>query len=298
MIERGTGWLKYGFVGPALLLLIALNVYPLLYNVVMGFSDARLSGGQWQWVGGANYAEVFSEPRFADALRTTALFVFVTVSVELVLGFALAMAIQRPFRGKGVVLTILLVPMMLSPAVMGLYWNLILNGTYGILNQALGAIGLPPDLQPQWLTDSRLKLLTILLIDIWMWTPFMMLIALAGLNSIPRYIYEAAEIDRASAWRVFRRITLPMCAPLLVLAALLRATDALKQFDLVMAVTGPNDEATQTLSALLYEQAFRGGRVGLGCAYGCVILVIVIALASVFTRYIGFIQRRQGRAEA
>jgi multiple sugar transport system permease protein len=295
MAERRTGWLKYGFVAPAILLLITLNVYPLIYNVAVSFTDARLSGGEACGVGASNYAEIFSDPAFARAIRTTALFVILAVSVELALGFLLAMAMQRPFRGKSAVLTMLLIPMMLSPAVMGLYWNLILNGSYGILNQTLAAISLP---QPQWLTDTDLKLLTILIIDVWMWTPFMMLIALAGLNSIPRYIYEAAEIDRASAWRVFRRITLPMCAPLLVLAALLRATDALKQFDLVMAVTGPNDEATQTLSALLYEQAFRGGRVGLGCAYGCVILVIVIALASVFTRYIGFIQRGQGRAEA
>ncbi len=97
--------------------------------------------------------------------------------------------------------------------------------------------------QPQWLTDDDLKLVSILLVDVWMWTPFMMLISLAGLNAIPKYIYEAAEIDRAGRWMVFRTITLPMCAPLLGLAVLLRATDALKQFDLVMAITGPNDAA-------------------------------------------------------
>jgi multiple sugar transport system permease protein len=291
---RRTGWLKYGFIGPALVLLIALNIYPLIYNIVVSFSSARLSGAGFEFIGTRNYADIFTEEQFAGAIRTTAVFVGVAVSVELVLGFLLAAALKRPFRGKSVVLILLLVPMMLSPAVMGLYWNLILNGSYGILNQALGAIHLP---QPQWLTDADLKLATILIIDIWMWTPFMMLIALAGLNSIPPYIYEAAEIDRASAWRVFRRITLPMCAPMLVLAVLFRATEALKQFDLVMAMTGPNDEATQTLSALLYEQAFRSGKVGLGCAYSCMILVIVIALASVFTRYIGFIQRKQGRAE-
>ena len=114
----------------------------------------------------------------------------------------------------------------------------------------------------------------------------MMLISLASLNAIPPYIYEAAAIDRASPWRVFRRITLPMCAPLLGLAVLLRATDALKQFDLVMAITGPNDASTQTLSALLYQMVFRDGKVGMGSAYSYVILVLVIALASVFIRYI------------
>jgi multiple sugar transport system permease protein len=215
------------------------------------------------------------------------------VTAELILGFCLALALRERFRGKSAVLTILLIPMMLSPAVMGLFWHQILNGHYGVLNQVLAAGGLP---QPQWLTDPHLKLISILIIDIWMWTPFMMLIALAGLNSIPRYLYEAAEIDRAGRWRVFRRITLPMSAPLLVLAVLLRTTDALKQFDLVMAITGPDDTATRTLSALLYQKAIAEGKVGLGSAYACVVLVVVIALATVFIRYIDFIQRTQGKA--
>ncbi len=289
-----TGLLRHGFIAPALILLIALNVFPLVYNVVLSFTDAELSTDRSDWVGGDNYADVFTDPRFAAALRTTALFVAAAVSIELVLGFALAMAMREEFRGKTAVLTFLLIPMMLSPAVMGLYWNLILNGHYGVLNQALGAMGLPT---PQWLTDPSLKLLSIVMIDVWMWTPFMMLIALAGLNGIPRYIYEAAEIDRAGRWRVFRKITLPMCAPLLVLAMLFRTTDALKQFDLVMATTGANDAATQTLSALLYQEMFRSDKVGLGSAYACTVLVIVIALASVFTRYIDRIQRRQGKVE-
>lgn len=283
-------WLKWGFVGPTLLFLIAFNVFPLVYNVVLGFTDAELVGrGGYGSVGGANYARVFSDPQFADAIRLTATFVVSVVTVELVLGLAVALALQGEFRGKGALLAVLLVPMMLSPAVMGLYWNLVLNGNYGLLNQVLGALGLG---EPQWLTDKRLKLLSIVLIDVWMWTPFMLLIALAGLGSIPRSIYEAAAIDRASRWTIFRRITLPLTAPLLGLAALLRTTDALKQFDLVMAVTGPNDAATQTLSTLLYQVVFRDGRVGLGSAYACLVLVLVIAVATVFTRYLDFLNRR------
>ena len=294
MIHQRTGLLKYGFVGPALVVLIVLNIFPLLYNVVLSFTDADLVGGGARYVGGANYSKVFSTPDYVAAIRTTAVFVAVAVSVELCLGFCLALALQRGFRGKSTVLTILLIPMMLSPAVMALFWHQILSGDYGILNQVLGAAGLG---QPEWLTAPGLKLISILMIDVWMWTPFMMLIALAGLNSIPQYIYEAAEVDRAGAWRTFRRITLPMCAPLLVLAVLLRTTDALKQFDLVMAVTGPNDAATQTLSALMFQKVFGDGKTGLGSAYACVVLVLVIALASVFTRYIDFIQRKQGKIQ-
>lgn len=283
---RALGW---AFVAPTLLFLLAFNVFPLLFNVILSFTDAELVGAGSRWVGGANYGRVFRDPLFAEALQRTALFVGLAVGCELVLGFALALALQRARHARSTVVTLLLVPMMLSPAVMGLYWSLILNGNYGILNQALAAVGGP---QPQWLTDGALKFPSILLIDVWMWTPFMLLIALAGLRSIPEHVYEAAEIDRASRWTVFRRITLPLCAPLLGLAVLFRATDAFKQFDLVMAVTGPNDVSTQTLSTLLYQIVFRDGRVGLGSAFACVVLVVVIAIATVFTRYVERLGRR------
>ena len=289
------GVLKYGFVGPALIFLIAFNIFPLLYNIYLSFTDAELSGGLARVVGGRNYGVIFDDTRYGVALRTTGLFVVLAVAVELVLGFGLAVTLRGPFWGKPVVTTVLLVPMMLSPAVMGLYWTFILNGHYGVVNQALAVFGL---FQPQWLTDPDLKLLSILMIDIWMWTPFMMLIALAGLNAIPPHLYEAAAIDRASRWTVFRRVTLPLCSPLLFLAVLLRSTDALKQFDLVMAVTGPNDRATQTLSALLYQVMFRGYKIGLGSAYSLVILALVIALASVFIRSIAGIHAKQGRDAA
>jgi multiple sugar transport system permease protein len=286
--------LGWGFVAPALLLLLALNLFPLLFNIYLGFTDADLSGGAVRNVGARNYTILFSEARYANALTTTALFVFLSVTIELVLGFGLALALRDHLPGKPVILTILLIPMMLCPVVLSLFWNLILNGHYGTLNQALAFVGLP---QPQWLTDDDLKLAAILMVDVWMWTPFMMLISLAGLNAIPRHLYEAAEIDRAGRWMVFRTITLPLCAPLLGLAVLLRATDALKQFDLVMAITGPNDMTTQTLSARIYQVVFRDYKVGLGASYGVVILVGVIAVATLFVRYLDRLSRGQGRIE-
>lgn len=275
--------MKWGFVGPTLLFLVAFNVFPLLWNVVLSFRSTELVGESARFVGTANYARVFADPQYAAALRLTARFVGLAVGIELLLGFGLALALRRDFRGKGVVLTTLLVPMMLSPAVVGLFWNLILNGNYGILNQTLGALGLPT---PQWTSDRDWKFTSVLLVDLWMWTPFMLLISLAALQAIPPSLYEAAEIDRASRLTAFRRITLPLAAPLLGLAALLRATDALKQFDLVMAITGPNDATTQTLSTLLFQIVFRDGKVGLGASYACVVLVAVIALATLFTRYL------------
>lgn len=276
--HRGGSTIAWSLVGPTLILLIAFNVFPLLYNVVLSFTNRELVGDDSRWVGTANYTRVFTDPLFAGALRRTALFVLCAVGAELLLGFALALALVREFKLKRAVLAVVLVPMMLSPAVMGLYWALILNGNYGVVNQVLSAI-------------SAMKFWSIVVIDVWMWTPFMALIALAGLSAIPPHLYEAAEIDRASRWRVFARITLPMTAPLLGLAVLLRATDALKQFDLVMATAGPNDAATQTLSTLLYQTVFRDGKIGLGSAFACVVLVVVIALATVFTRYLDHLRR-------
>jgi multiple sugar transport system permease protein len=284
----GTHAIPWGLIAPTLILLLAFNVFPLVYNLALSFTDRELVGSGARVVGTANYGRVFSDPLFAGALRRTAVFVVAAVSAELVLGFVLALALVRDFKLKRAVLAVVLVPMMLSPAVMGLYWALILNGNYGVLNQVLGGLGLG---EPQWLTDKDLKFWSIVLIDVWMWTPFMALIALAGLSAIPPQLYEAAEIDRAGRWRVFSRITLPLTAPLLGLAVLLRATDALKQFDLVMATTGPNDAATQTLSNLLYQVVFRDGKIGLGSAFACTVLVVVIALATVFTRYLEHLRR-------
>ena len=286
------GPLKYTFVAPALIVLVGLNVFPLLYNILLSFTDAELSGGAFAWVGTRNFSRVFDTPSYAEAIRTTGLFVFLAVTIELVAGYILALCLQASFRGKPVILTVLLIPMMLSPAVMGLYWHVILSGHFGVLNQILSLFRFG---QPLWLTDPDLKFISILLIDIWMWTPFMMLISLAGLNAIPVHLYEAAQVDRATRWTVFRRITLPLSSPLIFLAVLFRATDALKQFDLVMAVTGPNDASTQTLSALIYQVVFRSYKVGLGAAYGLVVLVIVIALSSVFIRYIQSFQESQGK---
>ncbi len=295
--------MKWGFVAPTIVFLLAINIYPLIYSIVVSFTDKKLGRPTSEWVGTENYGRVFDTEKhhtYAQAIRTTGIFVFFAVSVELLLGFGLALLLRdrHPFRSKAVVLTILLIPMMLSPVVMGLFFTYILDSSFGILNQILhGLTGIPMADLPQWIKSRNLQLFTILAVDIWMWTPFMMLISMAGLNAIPKYIYEAAEIDRASAWTVFRRITLPMCAPLLMLAALLRTTDALKQFDLVYRIARDlRNEETQTLSAKLFVEMFQNFSLGQGAAYAIVVLVLVIALAVLFTRYLARIQRATGGA--
>jgi ABC-type sugar transport system permease subunit len=145
-VRRESSFLKLGFVAPTLLFLITFNLYPLFYNIVLSFTNKQLSQDEYEFVGGHNYQTIFdaaSNPKFGDALRTTGSFVLAAVTLELVLGFCLALAMQAKFRGKPLVLTVLLIPMMLSPAVMGLFWNLILSAHNGILNQGLGGLGLP-----------------------------------------------------------------------------------------------------------------------------------------------------------
>jgi multiple sugar transport system permease protein len=174
---RASRLLGFGFVAPALVVLLAMNVFPLVFNIYLSFTNADLSGGATQGVGVRNYSLLFSDARYADALTTTALFVGLSVSIELLLGYVLALALRDRFPGKSVLLTVLLIPMMLCPVVLSLFWNLILNGHYGILNQLLGWSRLP---QPQWLTDDHLKLVSIMLIDVWMWTPFTLLVSGCG----------------------------------------------------------------------------------------------------------------------
>jgi multiple sugar transport system permease protein len=288
-VARVSRLTPYALVIPAIALLIAVNIFPLLYTIWLSFHEINLLSGTSRFNAGANFGRVFSDPAYASAIRTTALFVVLAVSIELVLGYVLALAIHRKFPGKTVVLTIMLIPMMLSPAVMGLFWGHLLSEQSGMLNQLLGALGIAG---PRWQDSPGARFAAVVLIDVWMWTPFMMLISLAALGSIPNYIYEAAEIDRASRWLVFRRLTLPMCAPLLGLAVLLRVTDALKQFDIVMAVVGPNDATTRTLSVLLYQRTIQEFNIGIGAAYALVVLVIVIALASLCVRYLDRLARR------
>src|SRR6185436_261073 len=154
-----------------------------------------------------------------------------TVAIELVLGFALALLLNRNFRGRGVVMTFMLIPMMLSPVVVGLFWRFMMRADTGILNYFIRDVfHFAPVF---WLTNLKVALWSVVLVDVWMWTPFMMLISLAGLSAVPQYLYEAAAVDRASAWFKFRHITLPIIAPLLLIGIIFRLMDTYKLFDIV-----------------------------------------------------------------
>jgi len=206
-----------------------------------------------------------------------------------VIGFALALLLNRSFPAKGLVTTLLLVPMMLSPVVVGLFWKFIFDDLHGLLNFLISGIF---RLQPvQWLSQPGTALASLVIVDTWMWSPFMMLISLAGLSAVPQHLYEAAEVDRASAWFKFRHITLPLVAPLLLIALLFRTMDAFKFFDIVFVLTGgaPGD-STETLSLSLYRLAFNQFDTGKACALAYIMLVIIIALSNLYVRYLSRIK--------
>ncbi len=196
------------FISPALALLLFLSVFPLLWALYLSFTDYSATRDvPAQWVGFDNYLEILGSSAVHERAITTAIYVVAAVSLQTVLGFSIAYLISRRVRGRGLMTTLFLVPMMLSPVVVGLFWRFMLDTQFGVINSLLGSLGLG---QVEWLTNQRLALFSVILVDTWQWTPFIMLIALAGLTAVPRYLYEAASIDRASEWFRFRHITLPL----------------------------------------------------------------------------------------
>lgn len=273
------------FVAPALALLLFLSVFPLLWALYLSFTDYSATRDvPAQWVGFENYVDILTSSAVRERALTTAIYVVGAVSLQTVLGFSIAYLISRRVRGRGLMTTLFLVPMMLSPVVVGLFWRFMLDTQFGVINSLLGTLGLGT---VEWLTQQRLALLSLIIVDTWQWTPFIMLIALAGLTAVPRYLYEAAAIDRASEWFRFRRITLPLVWPLLLIAVLFRAIEAFRLFDLVYILTnGGPGTSTETLSFHVYKVAFLGFDTGTASAYGILMVLVVIVLAQVYLRYL------------
>ncbi len=277
--------IKWLFIWPTLILLILWNIFPLFYSLYLSFTDfSAISRDAPGWVGFANYADVLSNTRLWESFATTGRFALLSVGLQTLIGFGLAMLLKERFRGNGIITTLILIPMMLSPVVVGLFWKLIFNPSFGIFNYLIGYTN--PATAPEWLGSPTLALWAVVIVDVWMWTPFVMLLCLSGLKAIPDYLYEAAAIDRASSWFQFRRITLPQVAPLLLIAVLFRTIEAFKAFDLVMGLTGggPGD-ATEVVAVSLYRTAFLGQfRTGPASALAYIVLIIIIAISNVYIR--------------
>jgi multiple sugar transport system permease protein len=292
------GWLSFLFLSPTMILLLLIAIFPLIWSLRLSFTNWSVIADANKdpvSVGFANYAnalglgETRTEKRIgievAERFTITGQFVLPTVAIELLLGFGLAMLLNRKFPGRGILMTLMLTPMMLTPVVVALFWRYILRTDIGVLNYFITDILGGPRID--WLNKISIALWALVLVDVWMWTPFMMLIALAGLSAVPKYLYEAADVDRASAWFKFRHITLPLVTPLLLIALLFRMMDAYRLFDQAWVLTGGGPgSSTQVMSFYLYLIAFKDFNTGLASAIGYIMLVVIIGLANLLIRNI------------
>src|SRR5262249_673379 len=244
-------------------------------------------------VGLSNYERILGDADIWIAMQTTATFVFWTIALQTLIGFGLAYLIDRKFRGHAFWTTIILVPMMLSPAVVGNFWRFLFEPQIGLFAYAVSFVsGIPPS-KIEMLSNVRLAPWAIVIVDTWMWTPYVMLICLAGLRSIPDYIYEAAEVDRASPWRQFWSITLPMVMPFLMLAILFRAIENFKMFDMVNLLTsGGPGSTTEVPSITLKREAFEKWRTGYSSALAIILFVTVFGAANIYVRALDRVKQR------
>jgi multiple sugar transport system permease protein len=281
------------FLTPTMLLLLFITIFPLIWSLYLSFTSYNVNSDpswtQAQWVGLQNYSYLLNSKKVWGRFVESATFVIPTVTLEFLLGFGIALLFNRKFKGRGFITTVILIPMMLAPLVVGMFWRFMFQADIGVVNYFVRDVfGLKPVF---WLTERTSSMISLIVVDTWQWTPFMFLISLAGLSAVPRYLYEAAEVDRASAWFKFWHITLPLVWPLLLIAILFRLMDAYKLFELAWVLTG-GGPGTRVLPIHLYKIAFGDFRTGRASALGYIMLIVIIALANMLIRAIN-----QSRAE-
>jgi multiple sugar transport system permease protein len=280
---------RYYTLGPAVAVFLALTALPIVNLLVMSVHDVRWEQGvaQWTFVGTKHFAELPADQLFRDGLANTALFAVLAVSAELVLGFFLALFTSRVVRGRLFYRTAFLLPILIPGIVIGAIWKLAYNPDFGVLNQLLGLAGLPGR---DWLGEKTLAFASVVAVDVWHWTPFVFLLLLAALESLPQDVYEAARIDGANAWQELRYVTLPLMWPAIAVTAVFRLIVSFKVFDEVYLLTGGGPgTATEVVSFTIYRRFFTEDRIGYGAAISVVVLflltlVIILSVAALRRR--------------
>ena len=268
-----------------------LVLLPVLFLVEESFNTGDPMAFPAETLGLGNYLAILDED--LHILTNTVIIAVMATAMAIAIGFTLAWLIDRKFRGHAFWTTIILVPMMLSPAVVGNFWKFIYQPQIGLFNYAVGFFsGVDPS-SFQMIGDRALAPWAIVIVDVWMWTPYVMLICLAGLRSIPDYIYEAAEVDRASTWRQFWSITLPMALPFIMLAVLFRGIENFKMFDLINLLTsGGPGSTTEVASITLKREAFESWKTGYSSAFAIILFVTVFGLANIYVKALNKVRQR------
>jgi multiple sugar transport system permease protein len=279
--------LAYLFLAPAIAVLLSLSIYPLIYSLTVSLQVESTAGVRWS-VG--NFQRLLSDNFFLSAMGHTFVYAASALTCEFLLGLGLALLLNHQIPGRGVFRATLLVPMMLPAVVVGVVWRLMLNPNFGAINGTLKGFGFNTEALT-WTASPRLALLSVIVVDIWQWTPFVFLVLLAGLQAIPQEPYEAAKIDGSSTWQTFRYVTLPLLKPAILIALLLRTMDLLRVFDQIFILTeGGPGFATETISLYIYRTAFRFFDFGYAAAMSFVLLAITNVISVV---YIRFLQTRE-----
>ncbi|MEN3010638.1 MAG: sugar ABC transporter permease [Candidatus Bipolaricaulaceae bacterium] len=267
---------------PAALLFLFLTVFPLAYNVYISFHHFHFIRRIFNFVGSRNYIRLLQDSLFLASIRNTLKFVALATATEVILGTALALLFNARLRGRKIMLPLVVLPMMLPTMVVCAVWVMWYDHQFGFLNSALRAFGLGP---VPWLSDPKIAMEAVVLVDVWQWTPFVLLLILAGLQSIPDYLYEAAQLDGASGFQMFRHITLPLLSFQIKLAVLLRLIDTFRVFDKVYAMTGGGPgHATETISLYIYREGFRYFNLGYAGAASLVMVLLVLGLSLLYAR--------------
>ncbi len=269
---------RWAAFGPALVLMIAMAVLPLANLFLTSFYDVAWSSGQATWtaVGLTHYPQLLDDPLLKAGVVNTTLFAIGAVGGQMVIGLFLAVLVSRIERGRVFFRAIFILPILIPGIVIGAIWKLMLNFDFGLVNQVIGLVGIPPN---DWLGDPRTALLTVIAVDIWHWTPFCFLLFLAGLESLPTDIFEASRIDGASPWQEFRLVTIPLMIPTILVTFAFRLVIAFKVFDEVYLLTsGGPGTSTEVVSFTLFQRFFTEDRVGYGSAMSVVVIFLVSLL--------------------
>ncbi|MFC6872410.1 carbohydrate ABC transporter permease [Halobellus marinus] len=279
--------LKWLFLLPSVAILAFLAIYPFIQGIWMSFHEWPLAADTRAWVGLANYEALLNSDRFQGSARATVIFTGVSVTLELILGVALALYLRSlSSNWRPIFRTIFILPMVMTPIATGLMWRLLLNGQIGVVNwMIINFLGMSP---PAWTSSATVAMATVIMIDIWQWTPLIVMIVYAGLLSIPETMYEAARVDGAPRLAVFRHITLPQIKYMIGIAVVFRLMRSFRSFDIIWLVTsGGPGTATEILNIYLYRVAFVNLRGGEAAALGIILLIVTIGITMGIIRGLG-----------
>jgi multiple sugar transport system permease protein len=272
------------FLVPISVYMVVFFLYPVIYNIFIGFFELKL-GRTPIYNGVSNYREMLADTQFLNSLVTTLIFVFSAVSVEVVFGMLIAFLLNHENRVMEIIRTFILIPTVFTPLVAGLVWKSLYHPDLGMITYYLRKFGI--DIGRGLIVERSLALGSIVVVDIWEWTPLMVIIILAGLKSLPTEPYEAARIDGAGEIPIFFKITLPLLRPTLLVALLIRSLDALKVFDIIWAITGGGPGTSTTVANLrIYEVGMNQLRIGYAAALSNMLLIIGVIIGIIFIKFI------------